>query len=53
MRRVFKTRFFFRWMRKTDLNDPALCTAIAEMEQGLVDADLGGSVFKKRVAFAR
>lgn len=37
-------------MRKTDLTDPALCAAISEMEHGLVDTDLGGSVFKKRVA---
>ena len=37
-------------MRKTDLTDPALCAAIGEMEQGLVDADLGGSVVKKRIA---
>lgn len=50
MRRAFKTRFFSRWMRKTDLTDPALCAAISEMEQGLVDADLGGSIVKKRVA---
>ena len=37
-------------MRKTELLDPALCEAVAEMRQGLVDADLGGSVVKKRVA---
>ncbi len=39
-----------RWMRKTDLTDAALEQAIAEMQQGLVDADLGGNLFKKRVA---
>jgi hypothetical protein len=50
MNRVFKTRHFSRWMRKTQLTDPALCAAIAEMRLGLVDADLGGGVFKKRVA---
>ena len=27
-----------------------LCKAVEEMENGLVDADLGGSVFKKRIA---
>ena len=27
-----------------------LCKAIEEMERGLVDANLGGGVFKKRVA---
>lgn len=50
MRRVFKTRHFWRWMRKTELTDPALCAAVAEMQSGLVDADLGGGVFKKRIA---
>jgi len=48
-KRVFTTRHFRRWMRKTELPDMALCTAVAEMEQGLVDADLGGGVVKKRV----
>lgn len=50
MRRVFKTRHFWRWMRKTELTDSALCSAVAEMESGLFDADLGGGVFKKRIA---
>ncbi len=50
MRRVFKIRVFSRWMRKTDLTDQVLCAAIAEMERGLVDADLGGGIVKKRVA---
>jgi hypothetical protein len=50
MKRVFKTRHFSRWMRKTELSDPALCAAVLEMERGLIDADLGGGVVKKRVA---
>ena len=50
MRRVFKTRQFAKWMRKTDLTDDALCLAVSEMVSGLVDADLGGDVLKKRVA---
>jgi len=37
-------------MRKTGLTDKALCTAVSEMESGLIDADLGGGVVKKRVA---
>lgn len=36
-------------MRKTDLKDQDLLLAVAEMEAGLVDADLGGNVFKKRI----
>lgn len=50
MKRVFKTRHFSRWMRKTELSDRALCAAVVEMERGLSDADLGGGVVKKRVA---
>jgi hypothetical protein len=49
MTRTFKTRHFARWMRKTELSDHALCKAVAEMQKGLIDADLGGGVFKKRV----
>ncbi|MDR0779613.1 MAG: type II toxin-antitoxin system RelE/ParE family toxin [Pseudomonadales bacterium] len=50
MTRVFKTHGFQRWMRKTDLTDTALCKAVVEMSVGLIDADLGGGVVKKRVA---
>ena len=50
MRRVFKTRHFSRWIRKTELNDLMLCNAVSEMMQGLIEADMGGSVVKKRIA---
>ncbi len=50
MNRVFKTRYFNRWMRKTELTDKTLCDAVTEMKSGLIDADLGGGVVKKRVA---
>ena len=49
MRRLFKTRTFARWSRKAQVSDKALVKAIAEMEARLIDADLGGSVYKKRV----
>jgi hypothetical protein len=49
VRRVFKTSYFARWLRKTELSDEALCSAVDEMAQGLIDADLGGGVVKKRV----
>ncbi len=32
------------------LSDTALCIAVQEMENGLIDADLGGFLYKKRVA---
>lgn len=50
--RVFKTRHFCRWMRKTELTDRALCAAVREMASGLVDADLGRGVIKKRIGLA-
>jgi hypothetical protein len=50
VRRVFKTRTFARWSRKALVPDATLCAAVAEMAAGLIDADLGGSVYKKRVA---
>jgi hypothetical protein len=37
-------------MKGTELTDQILCQAVAEMEKGLIDADLGGGVVKKRVA---
>ena len=52
MHRVFKTKHFHRWMGKTDLTDQCLCNAISEMIHGLVNAHLGGSIVKKRVAVA-
>ncbi len=50
MKRILKIRVFCRWMRKTELNDQLLLKAIDEMERGLIDADLGGGVYKKRIA---
>ena len=52
MKRVFKTRHFSRWMRKTELTDSALLNAVEGMVQGLIDADLGGGVVKKRIGLA-
>ncbi|MEI8162138.1 MAG: type II toxin-antitoxin system RelE/ParE family toxin [Betaproteobacteria bacterium] len=52
MKRVFKIRHFSRWMRKTELTDRVLCGAVAEMDRGLIDADLGGGIVKKRVGLA-
>jgi len=47
--RVFKTKTFGRWSRKADVDDELLCVAVKEMLRGLIDADLGGRVFKKRI----
>ena len=47
--RVFKTRWFARWAEKEGVTDAALLDAVDEMNRGLIDASLGGQVFKKRV----
>ncbi len=44
------TKPFARWMRTTALRESDLCDAVIEIASGLVDADLGGYVFKKRLA---
>jgi hypothetical protein len=48
-RRVLETRRFGRWARKAGLPERVLCKAVEEMSEGLIDADLGGGVVKKRV----
>lgn len=50
VKRVFKTKAFASQTKKPGLTDAALCQAVAEMQAGLIDADLGGGVVKKRVA---
>ncbi len=50
--RILKTRYFAKWMRKSELTDEALIQAVIEMRQGLVDADLGGGLVKKRIGVA-
>jgi hypothetical protein len=48
--RVLKTKAFARWSRKVGLRDASLVAAVEEIRRGLVDAHLGGSLVKKRVA---
>ena len=48
--RVLKTRVFARWARRDGPTESQLMHAVQEMQRGLVDADLGAGLFKKRVA---
>lgn len=48
--KAFKNKRFAKWAEKEGLSNAALLAAVEEMARGLVDADLGGQVFKKRVA---
>lgn len=47
---IYETRWFDRWARRQGLTSLALCAAVREMMDGLLDADLGGGLFKKRIA---
>ena len=47
---VFATKTFARWMRKNKVAQEDLLDATKEMVSGLIDADLGGYVLKKRLA---
>lgn len=47
---IYKTRWFDRWARKQGLTTPSLCAAAREMTEGMFDGDLGGGLFKKRIA---
>jgi hypothetical protein len=50
--RIFITRAFSRLEVAGELSDEDLIKAAAEMNDGLWDANLGGQVYKKRVALA-
>ena len=47
---AFKVSIFSRWAKKCGLDDAALNRAVKEMEDGLIDAQLGGGLVKKRIA---
>jgi len=50
MVRIFKSKGFHKLARKEKIGDEDLIRAIQEVENGLFDADLGGQVYKKRLA---
>lgn len=48
--RIFKTKEFNKWAKGVKLSQKALIKAVDEIKSGLVDANLGGNLYKKRVA---
>lgn len=50
--RVFKNKWFHKWARDEGIGDAGFCAAAAEVAVGKVEADLGGYLFKKRLARA-
>ena len=48
--RVLQTKEFKKWNKSENLSNEDLSKAIAEIENGLIDAHLGGGLVKKRIA---
>jgi hypothetical protein len=48
--RLFATKEFARFQRKAKLSDPQLVEAAERIRNGRWDADLGGGIFKQRIA---
>ena len=48
--RVIQTKEFKKWSKSEKLSNQNLAKAISEIENGLIDANLGGGLIKKRVA---
>ncbi|WP_114639624.1 type II toxin-antitoxin system RelE/ParE family toxin [Polynucleobacter necessarius] len=51
-KRVFKTKSFAKWMKKNGVQKQDLLTATQEMSMGLIEADLGCHVYKKRIGMS-
>ncbi len=47
---IYLSKAFTRLARRDGLTDVHICQAIGEMNEGLIDADLGAGLFKKRIA---
>lgn len=49
MARIFLTKNFAKWATNVGISDEKIEQAVREIESGLVDANLGGHLFKKRI----
>ena len=47
--RIFKYKTFEKWAKKQGVHNIDLIKAINEIQNGLIDAALGGNVYKKRI----
>ena len=47
---IYKTKYFTRWARKAGLTDDLLKKAVLEIQNGLLNANLGCGLVKKRIA---
>lgn len=47
---IYLSKAFTRLAAREGLTNAHICTAVAEMNNGLIDANLGAGLFKKRIA---
>lgn len=47
---AYLSKPFMRLAARQGLEDDSICRAVDEMNEGLVDANLGGGLVKKRIA---
>lgn len=50
MQKIFKTKAFDKFARKSGISDEMLLKAVERANRGLIDADLGHSIIKQRIA---
>ena len=50
MLQVYKNKAFYKWANKAGISDQALYDAALEVNAGFFEANLGGNVYKKRIA---
>lgn len=48
--RIFKNKWFIKFMKKERISDKKLCDLINDIEKGRIDVDYGGGVLKQRLA---
>ena len=48
--RIFKTKTFNKWARKNGISDKLLIEAAFQLKSGSYEANLGGNLYKKRLA---
>lgn len=47
---VYTTKLFAKWAKQEKITSQALLDAVDDMSNGLFEANLGGNIYKKRVA---
>lgn len=47
---IWKEKRFAKWQQKMKMTNKQLVNAVREMKKGLIDADLGHDLVKKRIA---